>query len=393
MVTREEWERRAGKTGGGGYHEEDRDKKQEEAQWEAERQAKIAEQQKFHDSLYAKYRGGYEFGKARTGLEEQYQRVSSDIPYSFVSQQGPLIDQTMQAQPRQAQIDTLAQLQAGARGAGPSVAAQQAMMGQDVGTLQAMQAAGAGAGPAAMQQAQQAASAQAIGQAGATRLGEQAQAQQAAAGLAQQARGQDIGLATQEAQMQQQRSLADQQMMLETRNLQQQKMQQYLAMGMDLSLAEQRAKMDVDKIRLADATRQRDIQADLAAAGIRGAAAGDASTMGMVGTAVSSLGSMLGAYMMSDRTAKTDITDGTANIDEFVSALHSYGFKYNDERDGPGDRHGIMVQDIENTEIGRTLVRQLPGGKKGIDIAQGLGAALSGIARLNQKIEELKGRK
>lgn len=164
---------------------------------------------------------------------------------------GPQIATAQQDQFRAGQLGLMGQLQDQAAGRGPSLAQMQLQQASDrnmanalaLGATQASGTRGAGALRAiAGQQAgigQQLAADSAM-----MRLQEQQQAQGMLAGLMSGARGQDIGLATSQAGMD-----------LQSRQVNDQLVQAYLKMGMDLDQAQMRAKMDLQRL-LADQDTQ-----------------------------------------------------------------------------------------------------------------------------------------
>jgi hypothetical protein len=101
-----------------------------------------------------------------------------------------------------------------------------------------------------------------------------------------------------------------------------------------------------------------------------------------------------GAALLSDRRAKTDVRPGDLDVDAFLRDLKAYNFKYKDPTApgaAPGQRTGIMVQDLERNRLGRSLVRETPAGKA-IDVNQATGAALAALASLNARVSKVEAR-
>lgn len=94
---------------------------------------------------------------------------------------------------------------------------------------------------------------------------------------------------------------------------------------------------------------------------------------------------------VSDERAKKNITkDSALDVDGFLGALEEHGYQYRDPANGPGQRHGIMAQELKRSAIGRTLVHTGPDGIERVD-TDGLTLALAGaVARMRR---EMKGRK
>lgn len=63
--------------------------------------------------------------------------------------------------------------------------------------------------------------------------------------------------------------------------------------------------------------------------------------------------SMSNAMMMSDRSAKTDVKDATADVDRALGSLSPKSFDYRDPaRDGGGRQVGVMAQDLQRAGLG-----------------------------------------
>jgi len=96
------------------------------------------------------------------------------------------------------------------------------------------------------------------------------------------------------------------------------------------------------------------------------------------------------ATLTSDERVKHGVRDESDDNEEsFLRALSPKSFEYNGQTKR---RSGVMAQDVEKGgPIGRGLVKKDRGGTKGLDVAQGLGAALSALAYLHKRVEELEG--
>src|SRR5262249_8294437 len=112
-----------------------------------------------------------------------------------------------------------------------------------------------------------------------------------------------------------------------------------------------------------------------------------ASTAGGV---ISALG--VGAMMMSDERQKQNIAPAGAAIDHFMSSMGEHSYQYKNPANGAGMRYGPMAQEMEHSEVGRSIVHDTPQGKV-VDMRAALGAALAGQARLNERLEALEGKK
>ena len=150
--------------------------------------------------------------------------------------------------------------------------------------------------------------------------------------------------------------------------------QRYLQMGLSLDQAQFQANQDLVRIKSganqAAATAQSQQQAGLL---------GAAGTLGA-------------AYLKSDKTQKTEIKSKGGISKEFLDVLKPYAYKYKDpSMDGAahGRRFGIMAQDLEKSEAGKSIVMDTPDGKK-IDVSQGLGLSLAALADINERLKKLE---
>lgn len=98
------------------------------------------------------------------------------------------------------------------------------------------------------------------------------------------------------------------------------------------------------------------------------------------------------ATIASDERAKKGIAPTSpAALDRFIDALgKAYDFDYKDQADGKGRKHGLMAQDLDDTEIGKDIVEPEASGKKVINTTEFLTALGAAVGRLNQKIEEMR---
>jgi hypothetical protein len=105
-------------------------------------------------------------------------------------------------------------------------------------------------------------------------------------------------------------------------------------------------------------------------------------------------GATVGAALLSDRRAKTDIANGDAAIAEMLDKLKAHTGRYKDPSEpgaAPGRRAMIMAQDLEKSAMGRALVRDI-GGRKAIDVNQATGAALAALAQINARLSKVEAR-
>lgn len=118
-----------------------------------------------------------------------------------------------------------------------------------------------------------------------------------------------------------------------------------------------------------------------------------AQGMQIGGATLSALGT-LGAAAISDERLKEDIEPGEAKLGELLGAAGAHDYRYKKEvRDVGGDDRYVspMAQELEQTEIGRSMVKETADGKI-VDYGKGLGAMLSGLGWLHRRMEQLEGK-
>jgi hypothetical protein len=128
--------------------------------------------------------------------------------------------------------------------------------------------------------------------------------------------------------------------------------------------------------------------------GAKGAAAGysagNAADTEQAGMAMKMGGSMMS--MMSDERAKRGVTD-VSYVTSFLETLRPVTYEYKNPHQAgaaEGRRYGILAQDLEKTDIGRSFVVDTPQGKM-VDVAQGFGPVLAALAEINDRLKKLEG--
>ncbi|MBV6514148.1 MAG: hypothetical protein FMNOHCHN_03738 [Ignavibacteriaceae bacterium] len=273
----------------------------------------------------------------------------------------------------------IAQLQAQARGEGPSLAAEQLKAAQDRNLAQQMAFLQANRGGNAQTNLREA-----------MKANQQLAAQNAQA--AAQARIMESTQARQElgTQLSQEQRLADE------------LTQQYLTQGFGIVQAQQQAAADMQRLA---------VQQSLGLAGVnQQVQAGNIASTGRVLSGVaqgvgSIAGGPLGDSLMkggfggsaitdgsSDERGKKDVKPAKDEMKEFLDKLEAKGFKYKDTSKpgtAEGQRYGIMAQALEKSKVGKSLVKNTPNGKM-VDTVQGFGAVLAAQAELNKRLSELE---
>lgn len=302
---------------------------------------------------------------------------------------------------RQSQADLLSALQKQARGEGPSVATEQLKAARDQSIRQQMAAAASNQGVdpavAAKMAAEQATqtnlqTGQQIAQA---KLQEQTAAQQQIAGLAGQARTQDIGLATDQAKMNQATTLANLQAEQQQREYNDRMTQYYMSMGFQRDQAIQAAQADWEKFQAqthmageAQEAQHRALLAGLTQEGVK-------SQHQLIGSGLQVGGQFLGQgagaiAALSDKRGKKDITK--EKVSSFLDALQSAGWTYKDPSDGEGKHYGVMAQDLLKTKVGRSMVDKQPDGRLGIDVIDSIGPILASLSEMKKRLDHIDAR-
>lgn len=98
------------------------------------------------------------------------------------------------------------------------------------------------------------------------------------------------------------------------------------------------------------------------------------------------LGSVIGgaASVLSDKREKRNIGNiSDSDLDEFLKSVKPKTFEYKEDKPGaaPGQRIGFMMQDVEDTKLGKKMSRQGPNGEKMYDKDNLNGIILAGLAR------------
>lgn len=95
--------------------------------------------------------------------------------------------------------------------------------------------------------------------------------------------------------------------------------------------------------------------------------------------------------LLSDRRAKTGISDGRGAAREMLDKIEPSSYSYKDQSNGSGRHLSPMAQDLEKSEAGRSMVMNTPQGKM-VDYGKGFGAILAAQADLNERLSQIEGR-
>lgn len=121
-------------------------------------------------------------------------------------------------------------------------------------------------------------------------------------------------------------------------------------------------------------------------------AANQAAQNQMTSGAIGAGATILGGFASSDEKLKTKKQDAKKQAQELLDKLSAKKFQYKKGVQGEEsgkDTFGIMAQDLEKSEIGKTLVVETPQGKA-VDTRKGFGAVLAAQAELNKRLKKLE---
>jgi len=318
--------------------------------------------------------------------------------------QASRLDPSQQAQWREqqmAQAGRLGQIASGQmqgageiaaqRQAGRAMAQQQAMARMNRGMSQGTGARAAARGAMDVY-------GQAAGQSQIAALQDQQAANAQLGSLLGQGREADIGIAAQNAQMAQQRTL-------QQGTFDQQRAMQQGQMDQATQLANLQAELQQ---RGLNAQQQNAImqqwlsmnQAEMA--GRLGQEQVAMSQPGIAGPMLQAGGQVLAAYAgnqaASDKRAKKNIRHGGADVDEMLDLLKPTSYEYKQGvpekyvgQLGDGRRiAGFLAQDLAKSKAGKSIVSTSPEGVQVVDVKGGMFAALAASARLHERVKELE---
>lgn len=293
---------------------------------------------------------------------------------------GATIDQSQEAQFRAGQMGLAANLAGVLSGQAPSVAQlqQQQAFGQQEAQQQGLAAAMGRGGNTALalrtaagnmgQLGAQQAAASAI-----LRAQEQATARGQMGEVLNSGRAQDIGLAGQQAGLQQQASQTNAQLLQQANANNQASQIQTRGQNIQNTAEQQRAILQANQNQAQAYGTAYNAQSN------RAQQYGNLYSQGLSAAA-----------LLSDKRQKEKISATEApEFDEFLSKIAPKSFSYK----GDQQRHvGVMAQDVEKSKIGSTMVKNTPVGKM-IDVPQATGGMMAALADMHKRVSKLEGRK
>lgn len=130
------------------------------------------------------------------------------------------------------------------------------------------------------------------------------------------------------------------------------------------------------------------------AAGQQGVASTNAQLSGQnsqnaANAANNTIGTVIGAganLIKSDEKAKKDMKE--MSTDDFLDNITGYKYKYKDPQDGDKS-YGPMAQDLEKSDIGKSMVQDTPQGKV-VDSGKAAMAALGALSDLHNRLKKLE---
>lgn len=215
-------------------------------------------------------------------------------------------------------------------------------------------------------------------------LGRQLTAEQAAAGVVSGARGQDLNLATTQSGLDQDTSKTNLTSAVDQQKQRDQLVQQYTAMGLSLDQANYNADLQQRQFNVGELNK-----AIAASTGV--STTNSVAGAKLAGDAIGAAAGAIGA-IASDERAKTNITDGRAATEKFLSVLKPKGYEYKDpNRFGEGNHLGVMAQDVEKAAPG--MIVEGPDGTKSLDMKKALSASLAALGDVNARLAKVEGKK
>lgn len=227
----------------------------------------------------------------------------------------------------------------------------------------------------------------AAGMAGQAALQDQGAARNLLAGVLGQGRAADIGIAGQQAGLNQQMNLAN----LDAQN---QKVFQQAGLDQATSLANMQARLQQQGMNDQMSLGLMAQLYGISLAEMQARLGQEAANMGQTGIFgdLLQVGGSLGAAAVtaSDERLKTDVEIADADVDALLDAIAPKSFRYLDEKHGDGRITGVMAQDLERSDAGRGVVVETADGKM-LDSRKTISLLLAAVARLGARVKQLEG--
>lgn len=331
----------------------------------------------------------------QTGMETAPNREAA----TWETPETPTVATPEQQEIRKMQIEYLERLKSQAEGtAGPSAAERTVQAERERGIRAAAALAASGRGVSAgtaLRQAQEAGTAigtGAIQEAGKLRAQEQIAARQELGQALSGVRQQDIELGIQQAQIDLKATLdafaANVDSEALQRELNDKLLMFYTAAGISLDEAQAKIDLAIEQLKTNEELGYAQIEAGIYAAAQQATASMVGGGLVGAGSLFLGLGLLFSAF--SDRKLKKDIKEADdTQVGKFVDALGSYSYKYKDDRMGKGTHYGPMADELEKSEIGKTLVVETPYGKA-VNTMKAVLPLMSVVSKLDKRQKKLE---
>lgn len=103
-------------------------------------------------------------------------------------------------------------------------------------------------------------------------------------------------------------------------------------------------------------------------------------------------GLMAGAYLFSDERVKENKQElSNEEVSDLLSKITGYKYNYKPETlEDDGEKVGVMAQDLENSELGKGMVKEDENGVKVVDSKQAAMAALAALANIDSRLKKIE---
>jgi len=117
--------------------------------------------------------------------------------------------------------------------------------------------------------------------------------------------------------------------------------------------------------------------------GPAGAAAGAQVGSG-IGNSVGRTAYKNNTYRSDERCKENIQSEHPMEIEAFLESLSPKAYDY---KEGEGNKHGVVAQDLEKTNIGRSMVKEDEEGMKNISMPDAIGALFEAVSHINKKMK------
>lgn len=100
----------------------------------------------------------------------------------------------------------------------------------------------------------------------------------------------------------------------------------------------------------------------------------------------------LGIAAFSDKRLKKKIKSGDDDAKDLLDNIKPESYEYKDKEMGEGKHLSPMAQDLEKSEVGRSMVMDTPKGKM-VDYGKGLGSMMAVMSALDRRLKTVEAKK